>query len=176
MEDKLLQEPTSVLKPVIENAWRTAKRNLNGGDPREAFLDNFRVQIDQTAVDISNRLYKLNLAMSGYTNEAERHEFECSDDYFENESLLEVNENDYLRHADGGYEFWDGIQWVRLSDQANIKIEISQDSDNNNGPAVRVWANDTKTKTSVVFVDNDLLALGWDVGYTLVGDGFDSVA
>lgn len=174
MEDELLKELDSILQPAISRSWQSAKRMSRGGDPSDAFLDMFKIEIDNTKVDLSKSLYKLDLAMQGCSTAAEADANEFMESYGLGEELPKVDEADYVRQANGGFEVWDGLRWVQLSDKSNIKIEIFQNPENDNRPAVRVWAQDSETKTSVVFIDNDVDAPGWDVGYTHNGDGFDS--
>ncbi len=178
MEDELLQELDSLLKPAIEQAWSSAKRVSGDTDPRGAFLDLMQVQIDNTRVALSDTLYKIDLATKKNKRfSVERAATEHNQNFNLTESdFPEIDTSKYVKETTDGYEVWDGMRWVKLSKQSDFKVEIFQDPLNDGKPAVRVWALDTTTKTEVLYVDNDIPAPGWDLSMTRTGDFEDSLA
>ncbi|MGB7393587.1 MAG: hypothetical protein WA913_04255 [Pricia sp.] len=174
MEEELLKELDSILNPAINRSWGQATRLKSfGGDPRTAFLDNLKIEMDHAKVDLSKITYKMDLAMQGHSTDVERAAAEM--ETCTGPELPEVNSSDYVREINDGFEVWDGIKWVPLSKKANIKLEVFANPERDNSPAVKVWASDESLKTSVVFIDNDLHAPGWDVGYTSMGEHFDEI-
>ena len=175
MEEELLRELDSILNPAVQNAWSCAKRTADyGGDPRNPFLDRLKIELDHTKVELSKTMYKLDMAMQGCGTDVERAVAEVADlSPPDVQELPDVDERDYVRPIQDGFEVWDGIRWVPLAKEANIKLEVFQNPENGNRPAVRVWAHDENTQTSVVFIDNDLYAPGWDVANIHEGDSFD---
>ncbi len=172
MEDELLKELDSLLQPAIAKSWADAKRNAYGSDPRDAFLDLLKVRIDNTRVDLSNTLNKIDLSLASCATTSVEFEVSEFNDFFQPSigELPEVSASDYVKETIDGFEVWDGIRWVPLSKKANFKVDVFQNPDNNNIPAVRVWAQDTETKTSVLYIDNDIVQPGWDLSITNIGD------
>ncbi|WP_282057127.1 hypothetical protein, partial [Maribacter luteus] len=170
MEEELLKELDSILQPAIAKSWADAKRNAYGNDPRDAFLDLLKVQLDNTKVDISNTLQKLDLAMQGNSCSVETaaQDFEFPENV--EDGLPEVDSNEYVKETSDGFEVWDGMRWMQVSKQASIKVDVFEDPDNDNRPAVRVWAKDPVTETSILFVDNDIVSSGYDLSMTRTGD------
>ena len=166
MEEELLKELDSILNPAIHQSWSSATRTtLPGGDPRTAFLNNLKIQMDHTKVDLSKTMYKLDLAMQGCGTDVERAAAEV-EDFCMPEDLEEpkIDERDYVRPTDNGFEVWNGSSWIEVSEKANIKVELYQNEENDNRHAVRVWAQDDNTGVGVMFVDNDIAAPGYDLG------------
>ncbi len=179
MEDEeLLKELDSVLQPAISRSWATAKRNAFGADPSDAFLDIVQVEIDNTRVDLSNILQKIDLSVQNCgTTSVERAASDFNDFLSTKEQKLpEVDSSNYMKETERGLQVWDGTRWVTLSKQANVKIEVFQDIDNDFKPAVRVWAKDTLTNTEVLYIDNDILAPGWDLSITRTGNFEESLS
>ena len=172
MEDELLKELDSILQPAISKSWANAKRNAYGSDPQDAFLDLLKVQIDNTRVDLSKILYKIDLSMTSCSSTSVEYEADEFDVFFPTivNELPEVTVSDYIKETVDGYEVWDGMRWIPTSKQANFKVDVFQNPENNNIPAVRVWAHDIKTKTNVLFIDNDIVQPGWDLSMTNMGD------
>ncbi len=176
MEDELLQELDSILKPCIDRAWQDAVRLNKDTDPRGAFLDFVQVQIDNTKVALSNSVHKIDLAVKSSGNSAvERAAAEIRRDFLGESDHPKINTSDYVKETANGFEVWDGVRWVQLSKDANIKVDVFQDPMNDNRPAVRLWAQDKSTKKEVLFVDNDIPEPGWDLGISRTGDFDDSL-
>ncbi|WP_394749133.1 hypothetical protein [Spongiimicrobium salis] len=177
MEDELLQELDSILKPAIERAFTSAKRQKHTSSFDEAVLENIKVEIDNTKVALSDTFYKLNLAQKSYKTSVERASCDFVDSYLGQNELHspQVNANDYIKELQNGYEVWDGMRWVFVSKQANIKVDIIEDWESKGQSAVRIWAYDEKTKTQVLFVDRDTTAPGWDLSITHTGDHLEEL-
>ena len=177
MEDELLQELDSILKPAIERAFTSTKRQKPIGALEEAVLENIKVEIDNTRVALSNTFYKLDLAQKSHKTSVERASCDFVDSFSlkKEQALPQVEASDYIKELEKGYEVWDGVRWVSVSKEANIKIDIVENWEFNNEPSVRVWAHDPKTKTNVLFVDRNLNKPGWDLSLTQTGDRFEEL-
>ena len=174
MEEELLKELDSILNPAVSNAWHTVKRRSNfGGDPRTPFLDALKVEIDLTKVDLSKTMYKMDLAMQGMGTDVERAEADMLPLF--SPVLTDIDQSDYVRELGDGFEVWDGVRWNKLTKEANIKLELFENPEAENRPAVKVWARDESLQKTVVFIDNDLHMPGYDIGYSHLGEDIEGM-
>ncbi len=174
MEDELLQDLDDLLRPAVDNAWRIAKNKSVGGDPRHAFLDQFKIEIDKTKIALSEKLYKLDVAAQGGPNIVD--ELLGTDHYdFPKDvnELPDLDVTDYIREKVDGYEVFDGTRWHLVSKAANMDLKVFEDSNNNNVPAARLWVSDDATQTSIIYVDNNLNTPGYDLALTKIGDEYE---
>ncbi|MGB5436710.1 MAG: hypothetical protein WBM98_12530 [Maribacter sp.] len=167
MEDELLKELDSILQRAISKSWADAKRNAYGSDPRDAYLDLLKVQIDNTRVDISKNLYKIDQAMLGNSSGDELSAL------VGRPQKINVDLADYVRDVEGGTEVFDGNQWFLFSKESKIEFQMNASPEVGNAPLVTVNAFDPTTNFRVTYIDYDTNTKGQEFSYAGNADDFD---
>ncbi|QLG45102.1 hypothetical protein [Costertonia aggregata] len=174
MEDEVvLQELDTLLRPAIERSWRNAKRQTGDADIKPAFLEEFRMALDNTRVDLSRKMYKIDLAMKGSGSLTDQ-KFWASLPKDVEKKRPKVDADNYVRKTITGHKVWDGWQWRSFSENSRIQVDIVQSAENGNKWAVKVLAKDMDTGAKVAFIDHDVHQPGHDLGY--YGRGNDPTA
>ncbi|WP_158975050.1 hypothetical protein [Cellulophaga sp. L1A9] len=158
MEEDSLQELDKILKPIIERSYQAAKRESYNGTPSgKSILEHFQVEIDNTRVAISSQFYKIDKLMQ---HNASLRKSSAKP------KQPKVDSKKYVRESNGGYQVFNGIKWVQLSNEARINLKIESNWETANKAAVILSASDPKTNTHVRYVDKDVFTKGFDYSYT----------
>ncbi len=154
MEEEYLRELNDILKLSFHQASAFSKSSIPHVDNRSKLAFNFKTSLGGYGADISKLLYKIDLSQNGLGNDSLQQQYIQS---FATPQPPEPKWEDYVKKINGGYQVFDGHQWVQLSNKAIIDIKLVQNNElNGYKPAVQVTAFDPKTKFNIFFEDKDL--------------------
>lgn len=150
-----LRELDSILKPLAQKAMQQAKRGLSNPEelPKE-FALAFQREVDNTRTAISQKMYHIDMAMQGYGDSVERARFEFMEQQSQHTGNGEIREEDFVRETASGYLVFNGHQWIEMSLQSEIHLNIQTSPESQNKPAIHLFAYDPTTQKRVSYIDD----------------------
>lgn len=150
-----LQELDKVLAQALDDAAIGSKHS---SDKAQWIGTQFRRHIDNARPQLSEALYKVDLAMHGYDDGASCGAYEMNP-IIDPITLSDDELRDkYIQKIVGGHSIYDintGM-WVDFSENSEISLTISRSADSGNKPAIHLSAYDHDRGTRLFFIDPEI--------------------
>ncbi|WP_062060768.1 hypothetical protein [Aquimarina longa] len=156
--NETLEELDGVLSEALNRAARYS--NSSGSGSAAQLAHAFEREIDATRTQLSEALYKVDLAMHGYDDSVSRSAYEMAMGAIDDPNTLSDEElrNRYIEEHSNGYRIYDrdSQSWVLFSKRSEISITIERSMESDNEPAIHVSAYDPEYGKRLFYIDHEI--------------------
>ncbi|KAA1242468.1 hypothetical protein [Aquimarina sp. RZ0] len=153
-----LKEVHELIREALQSAGKEAGSSISPAAQAQKVAFHFRTAIDNTRTQLSEALYKVDLAMQGHDTAATRASYEMQDLYGNTDprtmSDAELTER-YIQETADGYKVYDSRYdiWITMSASSEISIEMMISPELGGDPIARIRAYDPESGSRVEYED-----------------------